>query len=58
VAFIELVVFGLTQHAVSWSDGGKIVFALAMIAPLSFFKGMPFPLGLRILSERHPLWIP
>jgi hypothetical protein len=31
-------------------DPAKILLSLALIAPLAFFMGMPFPLGLRRLS--------
>ena len=32
--------------------------SLALIAPLGFFMGMPFPLGLRRLAETAPAFIP
>jgi SAM-dependent methyltransferase len=36
----------LLQHAVALPDLLKIVVSAALIAPLAFFMGMPFPLGL------------
>lgn len=36
----------------------KIIFATLLIAPPAFFMGMPFPLGLRILSEKSEIQIP
>jgi hypothetical protein len=36
----------------------KIIFTTLLIAPPTFFMGMPFPLGLRLLSERNDSQIP
>jgi hypothetical protein len=36
----------LFQHAVALPDFLKIVISAALIAPLAFFMGMPFPMGL------------
>ena len=36
----------------------KIIFAILLITPAAFFMGMPFPLGLRILSEKSENQIP
>ena len=40
------------------SDPAKIVLSLVMIAPLAFFMGMPFPLGLSGLAEEAGDFIP
>jgi hypothetical protein len=34
------------------------VLSLALIAPLGFFMGMPFPLGLARLSQQAPGFVP
>ena len=39
-------------------DVGRIAVSLALIAPLALCMGMPFPLGLRRLSETAPAFIP
>jgi len=39
-------------------DAARIAMSLALIAPLAFFMGMPFPLGLRRLSESAPGFVP
>ncbi len=39
-------------------DAGKIAITLALIAPLAFWMGMPFPLGLARVSERFPALVP
>jgi hypothetical protein len=39
-------------------DPAKIVLSLALIAPLAFFMGMPFPLGLERLSGLAPGFVP
>jgi hypothetical protein len=36
----------LFQHAVALPDAARIAISAALIAPLAFFMGMPFPLGL------------
>ncbi len=36
----------------------KILFSIALIAPLAFFMGMPFPLGLRTLSVHNNTLVP
>ena len=40
------------------SDPAKIALSLAMIAPLAFFMGMPFPLGLSGLADEAGDFIP
>jgi hypothetical protein len=41
---------------VSFSQMNRILLGLAIIAPLAFFMGMPFPSGLKALSkDRQPL---
>jgi predicted membrane-bound spermidine synthase len=39
-------------------DAAKIVLSIALIAPLAFCMGMPFPLGLHRLADRAPDFIP
>jgi len=36
----------------------KIPVSILLIAPLAFLMGMPFPLGLDVVSNRLPSWIP
>lgn len=36
----------------------KIIVSLILIAPLAFFMGLPFPLGLRWVAEKMPEFIP
>ena len=36
----------------------KCIIAFSLLAPLSFFMGMPFPIGLQIVSERQSNYIP
>lgn len=43
---------------IAFSDWIKIVISLALIAPLGFFMGMPFPLGLGKVSRRKPALVP
>lgn len=36
----------------------KVALALAVLAPLAFAMGMPFPLGLARTGRREPAWVP
>ena len=49
------VLFGLL---VQMPIGFKIPVSVLLIAPLAFLMGMPFPIGLGMLSNRLPAWIP
>ena len=49
------IVFGTFM---GFPDAAKIALSLALIAPLAFFMGMPFPLGLRRLSQSAPGFVP
>ena len=42
----------------SWHDIPKIIIALALIAPLAFLMGFPFPLALAALGDRARELIP
>ena len=42
------------HHFLASSDTLKIVVSIALIAPLAFFMGMPFPLGIDWLQRHHP----
>lgn len=44
--------------ALQWPLGGRVAVAVAVIAPLAFAMGMPFPLGLARLGDQAPLLIP
>ena len=38
-------------------DAAKVMISIALIAPLAFFMGMPFPLGLKRVAETAPGFI-
>jgi hypothetical protein len=42
----------------SLSDPVRVTFSLALIAPLAFFMGMPFPLGLARVARADPDLVP
>jgi len=44
----------LMQLAASWPLGVKILLSTALIAPLGFCMGIPFPIGLSALAEGPP----
>jgi len=41
-----------------FADGAKVAISVALIAPLAFAMGMPFPLGLKRLADRAADFIP
>jgi len=41
-----------------WPDPAKIALALALLAPLGFCMGVPFPTGLQTLSDRYTPLMP
>ena len=44
--------------AMALGDGPRIALALVTIAPLAVCMGMPFPLGLAVLADRAPGFLP
>jgi hypothetical protein len=48
----------LLQHALALPDAMRIVMAAALIAPLAFFMGMPFPLGLARVQAHDARLVP
>ncbi len=48
----------LLTHSAGWSPWLKMPLALLTIAPLAFFLGMPFPLGLRRVTTAKPDLVP
>ena len=49
---------GLFALLIGLPEVMRILVAVTLIAPLAFFLGMPFPLGLTYLSEHAPEWVP
>lgn len=62
VACLSLVYLGLLPFLLprlaGLSLGARSAVAVATVAPLAFFMGMPFPLGLGAVTERTPQWVP
>jgi hypothetical protein len=59
VAVLALALLGpLLQWGLSWPEGAKITVTLALIAPLAFCMGLPFPLGLALVARHRPTLIP
>ena len=40
------------------ADAYKIVVSLMLLAPIAFAMGMPFPVGLQLVSDRHERLVP
>ncbi len=53
-----LVLPPLFGRFIGIADGLRILLSVGLIAPLAFFMGMPFPLGLRRVAERAPDFVP
>jgi hypothetical protein len=49
---------GLFDGLVQLPGVFKIPLSVLLIAPLAFLMGAPFPLGLDVVSNRLPAWIP
>lgn len=48
----------LFARAAGLPQAAKVAVALALLAPLAFAMGMPFPLGLERTGRREPAWVP
>ncbi|MEE8296526.1 MAG: SAM-dependent methyltransferase [Hyphomicrobium sp.] len=48
----------LFERLMPWPDMARVLVSLVLIAPLAFFMGMPFPLGLSRVSARIPELVP
>lgn len=46
------------RSLIGLGDAMRIVVSIALIAPLAFFMGMPFPLGLERLAANAPTFVP
>jgi len=57
VAYAVLLPF-IFRHLIGLGDLSRIGLSLALTAPLAFFMGMPFPLGLKFLAVNAPDYIP
>lgn len=53
--FILPVVF---EYGLKFSTPLRMVISVILLAPLGFFMGMPFPLGIRVVDQRSPDLIP
>ena len=48
----------LFDRLIGLADVAKVVISIVLIAPLAFFMGMPFPLGLSYVAKAAPDFIP
>ena len=46
------------EAAQGWPTAARLAVALALLGPIGFFLGMPFPLGLKALGGRAPALVP
>ena len=67
IVFVLILIYGLIfilsfekifYFLLSYSLAVRMFFGALMIAPLSFFMGMPFPIGILGLSKNNPVAIP
>ncbi|WAK01171.1 SAM-dependent methyltransferase [Methylobacter sp. YRD-M1] len=59
--FSAVYIFGfeaLTNTLLELSGSSRLVFSILLIAPLGFFMGMPFPMGMDSLGRTAPTLIP
>lgn len=64
-ALISVIITGyalslglLLDQTVGWTGWGKLLITLLTIGLPAFFMGMPFPLGLQLVSARHQSQVP
>jgi hypothetical protein len=48
----------LWGQAAAAPTAARLLLAALLLAPLAFFMGMPFPLGLQRVSDRRSAWVP
>ena len=48
----------LFQVCAGWPDSAKIALSVALLAPMAFCMGIPFPSGLQFVSDRHAALVP
>jgi len=53
-----VIIGPLLNNLMGLPEIARILISAALIAPLAFFMGMPFPMGLARLSEKAPAMIP
>ncbi|MGI9225196.1 MAG: SAM-dependent methyltransferase, partial [Woeseiaceae bacterium] len=59
IATTYLVILpGLFDRLIGLADVAKVIISIGLIAPLAFFMGMPFPLGLNRTAKTAPDFIP
>ncbi|MEC3768529.1 SAM-dependent methyltransferase [Cupriavidus sp. SS-3] len=59
VALLYLVALpDVFPRLIAWPDPARVAVAVALIAPLGFLMGMPFPLGLSGLAARDDTLVP
>ena len=56
-AYIGLLPY-VFEVAQGWPTAARLAVALALLGPIGFFLGMPFPLGLKALGARAPALVP
>ena len=56
-AYIGLLPY-VFEAAQGWPTAARLGVALALLGPIGFFLGMPFPLGLKALGARAPALVP
>ncbi len=58
IALYPLFLKPASSLALGLPQWGRILLALAAMAPLGYLMGLPFPGGLRVVEERQPSFVP
>jgi len=53
-----LLIDRLLAATLAWAWGVRVYITVALLAPIGFCLGMPFPLGISVLAGREPALIP
>lgn len=56
--FYALALDGILRATLGWAWGVRAYIAIVLLAPIGFFMGMPFPLGISVLAGRARAMIP
>jgi hypothetical protein len=58
---LSLYVFalpGILHSALDWAKTWKVILSIALLAPLGYLMGMPFPLGMKLADATAPRMVP
>jgi spermidine synthase len=58
LTFYVFALPGILHGALEWPRATKVVLSIALLAPLGYLMGMPFPLGIKLAGANAPRMVP